>query len=122
MLERRQPGLGIRLVARYHLVAAHDTILRFIQAHQSAKLVGLVGLAFADHAGMRLEQTQDFLYRLFAQHHPVLSLTDDFLRQRQEVLQLRQLGEHRQLAAYHGEASLLEPLQDLLRLLRIPMM
>src|SRR5215469_13571778 len=47
--------VGIGGVALEHLVSADDAILRFVQSHQSAKLVRLMGFAFANDLAVRLE-------------------------------------------------------------------
>jgi hypothetical protein len=76
-----------------NLVTAHDAILHFVDAHQPTKLVGLVRFPFANHFGVRFEQTQHFAFHVaVSTPHPFLGLRDHFSPPKEESAQGSLLG------------------------------
>src|SRR5438034_9845033 len=57
----RLPLLLIGHVIESYVVMADNAVFHFVNPHRPAKLVGLVGFAFADEHGVRVDQARDFV-------------------------------------------------------------
>src|SRR5207247_8907368 len=64
LFDGRHPGCEIGRVAGQNLVGAHDAVFNLVNPHQPTKLVGLVRFPFANHFGVRFEQTQHFTFHV----------------------------------------------------------
>src|SRR5882762_4493053 len=83
LFDGRHPGCEIGRVAGQNLVGAHDAVFNLVNPHQPTKLVGLVRFPFANHFGVRFEQTQLFTFHVaVSTPHSFLGLRDHLLHQR----------------------------------------
>src|SRR2546422_467466 len=79
------PLLLISQVLRSNVIVADNAVFHFVKAHQPAKFIGFVSLAFANHYGVLFKQTEDLIRIMgLAFENASLSLSNDSLSQRQK--------------------------------------
>src|SRR5579862_977936 len=95
VLQRRRPLLLVGSITGSHFIPADDALFDLIQAHQTSKLVGFMGLAFANHDAMGFEQAQYLLWIMpLGLEKPRLRLRHHSLDQRQIMAQPSFLAQH----------------------------
>src|SRR5260370_17182960 len=94
-LQGRVPLLLISQVLRSNVIVADNAVFHFVKAHQPAKFIGLVSLAFANHYGVFLKQTEELIRIMrLALEDARLSLSDDSLTQGPKITQLLLTQDH----------------------------